>query len=98
MNRRMVLYMVGSVIKIEALLMILPLIVSLIYGENNTAVSFGISIAATMGIGYAMTLAVRPKNKVIYAKEGFVTVALSWLFLSISFSKCCFTIWTADCP
>lgn len=83
MNRRMVLYMVGSVIKIEALLMILPLIVSLIYGENNTAVSFGISIAATMGIGYAMTLAVRPKNKVIYAKEGFVTVALSWLFLSM---------------
>ena len=83
MNRRMVLYMVGSVIKIEAALMLLPLIVSLIYSETNTAVSFLISIALALVLGFAMTLAVKPGSKVIYAKEGFVTVALSWLFLSL---------------
>ncbi|MBR2417623.1 MAG: TrkH family potassium uptake protein, partial [Clostridia bacterium] len=83
MNRRMVLYMVGSVIKIEALLMLLPLIVSLIYSETTSAVSFLISIAIALVIGFAMTLIVKPGSKVIYAKEGFVTVALSWLFLSL---------------
>lgn len=83
MNRRMVLYMVGSVIKIEALLMLLPLIVSLIYSEKVSAVSFLISIAIALALGFAMTLIVRPGSKVIYAKEGFVTVALSWLFLSL---------------
>lgn len=83
MNRRMVLYMVGSVIKIEALLMLLPLIVSLIYSEKASAVSFLISIAIALVIGFAMTLIVKPGSKVIYAKEGFVTVALSWLFLSL---------------
>lgn len=83
MNRRMVLYMVGSVIKIEALLMLLPLIVSLIYSEKVSAVSFLISIAIALALGFAMTLIVKPGSKVIYAKEGFVTVALSWLFLSL---------------
>lgn len=83
MNRRMVLYMVGSVIKIEALLMLLPLIVSLIYSEKTSAVSFLISIAIALALGFAMTLIVKPGSKVIYAKEGFVTVALSWLFLSL---------------
>ncbi len=83
MNRRMVLYMVGSVIKIEAALLLLPLIVSLIYRETNTALSFLISIALALVLGFAMTLAVKPGSKVIYAKEGFVTVALSWIFLSL---------------
>lgn len=81
MNRRMVLYMVGSVIKIEALLMILPLVTSLIYREN-VAISFIISIAVALALGFALTLIFKPGSKVIYAKEGFVTVALSWLFLS----------------
>ena len=83
MNRRMVLYMVGSVIKIEAALMLLPLIVSVIYGEKSTALSFLASIVIALVTGFVMTLAVRPGSKVIYAKEGFVTVALSWIFLSL---------------
>lgn len=83
MNRRMVLYMVGSVVKIEALLLILPLITSLIYNEKNTAMAFLFSIAAALIIGFSMTLLAKPGSKVIYAKEGFVTVALSWVFLSL---------------
>lgn len=82
MNRRMVLYMVGSVIKIEALLMLLPLAVSFIYSEKISALSFAISIALALIFGFALTLIFKPGSKVIYAKEGFVTVALAWLFMS----------------
>ncbi len=81
MNRRMVLYITGSVIKIEALLMLLPLAVSFIYKES-CAVSFVISITVALAFGFAMTLISKPGNKDIYAKEGFVAVALSWVFLS----------------
>lgn len=75
--------MVGSVIKIEALLMLLPLVCSLIYKETDTALSFVISIALSLAFSFALTLIFKPGSKVIYAKEGFVTVALSWIFLSL---------------
>lgn len=82
MNRRMVLYVVGTVIKIEAALMLLPLITSLIYKESCTKdilISIGIALAS----GFALTFLSKPGNKVIYAKEGFVIVSLAWLALSV---------------
>lgn len=81
MNRRMVLYTVGTVIKIESALMVLPLIVSLIYKEA-CAVDFLISIGIALVLGFALTLIFKPGSKVIYAKEGFVIVALAWFVLS----------------
>lgn len=81
MNRRMVLYTVGTVIKIEALLMILPTICALIYKEACVT-DFLVSVALCVVAGFALTLISRPGNKVIYAREGFVIVAISWLALS----------------
>lgn len=81
MNRRMVLYTVGTVIKIEALLMLLPTVCALIYKEDCIKY-FLISIAVCLASGFALTLISKPGTKVIYAREGFVIVALSWLALS----------------
>lgn len=81
MNRRMVLYMLGNVIKLEAALMIPALITSLIYKEE-CIVDFIISIAVALFAGFTLTFVSKPSNKVIFAKEGFVIVALSWLVLS----------------
>lgn len=81
MNRRMVLYTVGTVIKIEAALMAFPLIVSLIYREACVW-DFLISIAVALISGFALTIIFKPGSKVIYAKEGFVIVALAWVALS----------------
>ena len=74
MNRRMVLYMLGSVVKIEALLLLLPLITAFIYGETNSVNAFLISIAIALAVGFAMTLLARPGSKVIYAREKFFIV------------------------
>ena len=81
MNRRMVFYMVGQIIKIESLLMILPLIVSIIYNENCWK-SLLISALIAVVTGYLLTTLFKPHNKLIYAKEGFVIVALAWISLS----------------
>lgn len=81
MNRRMVLYTVGTVIKIEAALMLLPTICALIYKESCVSALL-ISIAISLAAGFALTLLSRPGNKVIYSREGFITVALAWIALS----------------
>lgn len=82
MNRKMVFYMIGQMIKLEAALLVLPLLVSLIYREQSTALAFLITIGIALALGFALTLIFRTKNRVIYAKEGFVIVALTWLALS----------------
>ena len=82
MNRRMVLYMVGTVTKLVAGLMVLPLITSLIYKES-CASAFVISIVIALVIGFGICLIFKPGTKVIYAREGFVVVALAWIVLSL---------------
>ena len=81
MNRRMVLYTVGTVVKIEAALMLLPTVCALIYKESCVKALL-ISVAISLASGFALTLISRPGNKVIYSREGFITVALAWLALS----------------
>ena len=81
MNRRMVLYTVGTVVKIEAALMLLPTVCALIYKESCVKALL-ISVAISLAAGFALTLVSRPGNKVIYSREGFITVALAWLALS----------------
>lgn len=82
MNRRMVLYMVGVVVKIEAVLMALTgLVASLVYKES-CAVDFLVSIGIALAVGFLFTGVFKPGSKVIYAKEGFVIVALAWVALS----------------
>lgn len=77
----MVFYMTGQMIKVEAALLILPLIVSLYYNEA-CYMSFIITIAVALAVGFAMTLVSRPENHVIYAKDGFVVVTLAWIAMS----------------
>ena len=81
MNRRMVLYMLGKVIQLEAALMLPALITSLIYREE-CAVDFLASIAVAVVVGFILSLVFKPSSRVIFAKEGFVIVALCWFALS----------------
>ena len=76
----MIAYIVGAVMEIEAGLMLLPALVGLIYGEKS-ALSFVICAFAAAIIG-AIPILRKPKNTAIYAREGFVATALSWLTLS----------------
>lgn len=82
MNRRMILYMVGQMIRLEAILLILPLIVSLIYREACYS-AFLITALITFVIGSAVVVICKPDNKIVYAREGFAIVALSWILLSV---------------
>ena len=77
----MILNTVGLMLKVEAALLLLPAIVALIYAESCLW-SILISAAISLAAGFALTLLSRPKSQVIYAREGFITVALAWVAVS----------------
>ena len=81
MNRRMVFYTVGHIATVEAALLLLPALVSLIYLEKS-GISFLITAALSLTVGLAFILLFKPKSRMIYAKEGFAIVAYAWLLMS----------------
>ena len=81
MNRRMVFYTVGYIATVEAALLLLPALVSLIYLEKS-GISFLITAALSLAVGLAFIFLFKPKSRMIYAKEGFAIVAYAWLLMS----------------
>lgn len=81
MNRRFVFYLLGQIFKATAALMVLPMIVSAIYTES-CFFSFFITIGICLAIGFPLSLSCQTEDKVIYAKEGFIIVALAWIGMS----------------
>ena len=81
MNYRVVLYIIGRVLQIEAALLMLPCIVALCYGESQGLIFLAVATGALLVSLPAFWL--RPKNMTFYVREGFVTVALSWIVMSL---------------
>ena len=73
--------MAGQLIKLEAGLLTLPMFVSLYYNEDCFWV-YPASIAVALFLGYGLSIVFKPSSRTIYAREGFATVALSWVLLS----------------
>lgn len=80
MNTSIVRFILGYVLKIESVLLIPPIITGLIYGEKQ-AMSYVIVALVCAGLGFLMTIK-KPEDTVFYLKEGCVTTALSWIFMS----------------
>lgn len=82
MNHKVVSYMVGRILHIEALLMLLPLAVSLIYKEK-CSLAFLITILIAITVGVLLTKLFGKNDKMLFAKEGFAIVALAWIAMSM---------------
>ena len=82
MNYSMVFYLVGNLFKAEAGLMLLPVIVALIYREEDVLPAFFITIFLLLLLGLALTFK-PPKNRSMRAREGFFIVGISWILLSV---------------
>ena len=85
MNYRIVSHTVGRILQIEAVLMLLPLAVSIIYVGQDGAASiwaFLISIGISLALGLFLTYVLGKNNKLLFAREGFAIVALAWLAMS----------------
>ena len=79
MNYRMIGRVLGYILLTEAVLMVLPLLVAVLYGES--VMPFVIPILALLAVG-GLLRAATPKRTSMYAKEGFVVVSLAWIVMS----------------
>ncbi len=81
MNNSVIRYILGYILKIEAILLLLPACVALIYQEKS---GFWYLLIAIVCAVLGTTLSWRkPQDFVFYLKEGSVATALSWIILSI---------------
>ena len=82
MNYAMIRYIIGWILNFEAAFMSPSFVVGLIYREKSAWAIFATMLLCLV-IGVPMVLLKRPKQAVFYAKDGFVSVGLSWVVLSV---------------
>ena len=81
MNYSMIFFIIGWVFIIEAALMAPSALVAVLYSERSIwAFAAAIGLCLLLGVPLVRK---QPANKVFYAKEGCVTVALSWIVMSL---------------
>ncbi len=81
MNYGIIMYILGCVLKIEGVFLILPFGVGLMYGENEAWAYLIISVVC-LALGFLITLH-KPVNKKMYTRDGFASVALGWIVMSV---------------
>ncbi|HBU13179.1 MAG TPA: potassium transporter KefA [Clostridiales bacterium] len=82
MNRRMILYTLCIVMRVEAMFMAPALIIALVLGEKAAAYGFLLSMLLLLAASVSTYFA-RPHKRVFYAREGFIIVALGWVSVSL---------------
>jgi trk system potassium uptake protein TrkH len=81
MNYRVIGWVLAWVLKVEGSLMLVPCFIALIYHDRQGLVYLAIALLAILA-GQLLTIR-RPQDMEIYQKEGYVSVGLSWILISI---------------
>lgn len=81
MNFKMIRNILGWILLFEAGFMLVPAATAVVYGEWRELSHFAVAMLLCLAIG-ALSIWKNPENTALYAREGFVTVALSWLVMS----------------
>lgn len=79
MNFRMIGYIMGRILLVEAVLMLLPLMAAVVYRESLFPFLIPMALLACLGL---LLGAKKPKQNALYAREGLAVVALTWIFMS----------------
>lgn len=83
MNYKMLFRINGQVLLLESAFMILPLMISLIYKEPESALAFGKGVLICLITGLLLMFAVAKNARGgFYAREGLVVTGLCWIVLS----------------
>ena len=80
MNSSIIRYILGSILKTEAVLLLLPCFVALIYAEREGL--WYLPVAALCFLFGLLMTGRKPKDTVFYLKEGCIATSLSWILLS----------------
>lgn len=81
MKYRVIGNFLGNVLKIEAILLLLPFIVGIIYHEP-VANYYLLTAVITLVVGFLLSIN-SEKAPTFYAKEGFISVGLAWIIMGL---------------
>lgn len=81
MNIPLIFYITGWILNIEAILMAPSAVVSLVYGESCLPLLGAIALCLAVGIPLVLK---KPVNRQFSIKEGYITVAMVWIVMSIA--------------
>ncbi|HAM68606.1 MAG TPA: potassium transporter KefA [Ruminococcus sp.] len=81
MNIGMTIYILGIITAFEGVFMLVPTATAAVYHEKQLLL-FAIMSLVLIAAGGIITR-FKPKNKTLFAKDGFLIVALSWLLMSL---------------
>ena len=82
MNTKMIRYVTGYILKLEAGFLVLPLFISFYFHESITIQkSYFFTIIFLLAAGFLFSRKM-PENQKMFAKEGLFIVSLSWILLS----------------
>ena len=82
MNYKMLRYITGQLLLAEGMLMLIPLVTSLCYGEFKMLHAFLIPIGILLLLGSLFSFK-KPEDKTLRVQDGFVVVGLSWIIMSV---------------
>lgn len=81
-NYAIVLRLMGWLLNIEGGFMLMPMAISLVYGENRVALMFLCSALITGLTGLAMSLLIKPRSHSMQTREGLLLTSVVWVFFS----------------
>ena len=79
---RSVMHIIGLLLCIEAIAMIIPLLIDLVYGNSDWKIFF-LSSLLTFFIGLVLYYSFRKEKMLIKIREAFVLTILSWLIIAL---------------
>jgi len=80
LNNRMIQFVIGKILLVEAALLLLPMLVALFYREQ--VIPFLIPAVLLTGLGLLLSLRT-PEQTGLFARDGLAIVALAWIFMSL---------------
>jgi trk system potassium uptake protein TrkH len=81
MNLAVIRYILSWVLRFESAFLLLPGLVGLLYGEDS-AIAYPATALLCLALSFLIAIR-KPTVTELYAREGFLTVALSWLIMSL---------------
>ena len=81
MNYRTSRFVLGRILTVEGILMLLPMLVSICYGEPFLPFLLPAVLVGVLGL--LLSGRKPPERTVLYARDGFAVVALAWVSLSL---------------
>ena len=76
----MIGFVIGRILLTEAVLLVLPMAVALLYGEAAAPFLIPMLLVAVCGL---LLSARKPARTSLYARDGLAVVALAWLLMSL---------------